>query len=85
MIELIDKKFFYFLNRFVEKNEAKLVVTTDHVTSCRLKTHTTDPVPVLFYDPKDPGSEDKRFTEEQALKGKKIPSKKLLEKTLFVR
>ncbi len=85
MIEMIDKKLFSFLKRFVEKNDAKLVVTSDHTTSCRQKAHTADPVPVLYYNPSDIKNYEQRFTEEQAMKGKKIVGRKLLEKTLFVK
>lgn len=85
MTELIDKKFFSFLRPFVLKNGLKLVVTADHTTSCRLKAHTDQPVPVLFYNPKIKMDKEQRFIEEQGLKGKKIIGRKLLEKTLFVK
>jgi len=85
MIELVDKKFFGFLRKFVEKNEAKLIITSNHTTSCRLKAHTADPVPVLFYNPQDLQDKEQRFTEEQGLKGKKIKGRKLLERTLFAK
>jgi 2,3-bisphosphoglycerate-independent phosphoglycerate mutase len=83
MIELIDKKLLGFLGKFVEKNNLKLIVASDSTTSCRLKAHTSDAVPVLFYDPENVKDEEKRFTEEQALEGRKFIGRKLLEKTLF--
>jgi 2,3-bisphosphoglycerate-independent phosphoglycerate mutase len=83
MIELVDKKLFGFLGRYAEKNGAKMVVTTGHTTSSRLKAHSTDAAPVLFYDSAKIENTEKRFTEEQALNGKKIVGRKLLEKTLF--
>ena len=83
MIELIDRRLFSFLKKFVEKNNAKLVVTSGHTTSCRLKSHSADPVPVLFYNPFDLRDEEKRFTEEEGLQGSKIAGRKLLERTLF--
>ena len=84
MIELLDKRFFSSLKNLVFKNNAKLVITADHTTSCRLKSHSADPVPVLFYSPNMKIKKgEKRFTEEQGLQGKKILGKKLLEKTLF--
>lgn len=87
MIEILDKKFFSFLRKFLEKNDAKMVLTSDHTTSSRLKRHAENPVPVLFYNPNEKSkiSEEKRFTEEEGLKGKKIMGRKLLEKTLFLK
>jgi 2,3-bisphosphoglycerate-independent phosphoglycerate mutase len=85
MIELIDKRLFSFLKKFAEKNKTKLVVTSDHTTSCRLKAHSADPVPVMFFNPQAIRHEEQRFTEEQGLKGKKILGRKLLEKTLFAK
>ncbi len=82
MIELIDKRFFGFLRWFIVRYSGKLVVTSDHVTSCRLKAHSDGAVPVLIY----PGKEgDKRFIEEEGLKGRKIVSRKLLDQTLFAK
>lgn len=83
MIEIIDRKFFGFLKKYIEKNKTRLVVTSDHATSSRLKAHSADPVPVLFYNPDNLKDIEQRFTEEQALKGRKILGGRLLEKTLF--
>ncbi|MCH7567903.1 MAG: hypothetical protein IIA87_00615 [Nanoarchaeota archaeon] len=83
MIELIDKRFLSYLRRCVEKSGSKLVITADHITSCRLKSHSSGPVPVLFYSPEDVEEQEQRFTEEQGMKGRKIMGRKLLEKTLF--
>lgn len=83
MIELIDQRFFSFLRKYLEKNDGKLVLLADHTTSCRKKAHTADPVPVLYYDFKNLKKSEKRFTEKNALLGKKIIGRKLLEKTLF--
>lgn len=84
MLEILDKRFFSFLKNFVIKNGVKLVVTSDHVTSCRLKAHSAGPVPVLYYDPSvEFDKKERRFTEEEGLNGKKIIGRKLLEKTLF--
>jgi 2,3-bisphosphoglycerate-independent phosphoglycerate mutase len=85
MLEMMDKKFFSFLKKYVEKNNGKLVITSDHVTSCRLKTHSSGAVPVLYFDSSRKLDVEQRFTEEQGLVGKKIVGKKLLEKTLFVK
>jgi len=85
MIEYIDKYFFKFLKKFLDRDKAKLVLTADHTTACRLKAHSADPVPVLSYP--DPSGEkrEKRFTEEEGLKGKRIIGKKLLAERMFNR
>ena len=84
MIELLDREFFGFLKKFL-RNE-RLVVTADHTTSCRVKGHTSHPVPVLIYG----GPSQKkilrgqRFTEKEGYKGKKWLGRKLLDGTLFL-
>ncbi len=50
MFEYIDKTLFKFLASFAPPNKIKVVVTGDHSTPCRLKTHSSDPVPVLLYN-----------------------------------
>ena len=54
MIEYIDKTLFDFLRRFCPPNKIKIVVTADHSTPCKLKAHSADPVPVLFYNNQPP-------------------------------
>jgi len=79
MIELIDREFFLFLKKFAEKNKIKVLVTADHSTPCKLKSHSSDPVPVLLCDW---GKEEKKeFSEKQARKGKlgKIYGKDVLK------
>lgn len=85
MIEMIDYRFFSFLKEFAVKNNAKLLITSDHTTSCRMKAHAANPVPVLFYNPADNFRGNRRFTEEDGLKGKKVSGRKLLERTLFLK
>ncbi len=86
MIEMLDRRLFGFLKNFVEKNNTRLVITSGHATSCRMKAHTAAPVPILSYFPEGDGKpKEQRFTEESALSGKRISSSKLLEKTLFSR
>ncbi|MBI5804406.1 phosphoglycerate mutase [Candidatus Pacearchaeota archaeon] len=80
MIEILDKKFFSVIKRFCANS--KIVLTADHTTACKLKSHTSDPVPVMVYSPENESSE-KRFTEARGLKGKKFLGRKLLEQTLF--
>jgi len=50
MLEYIDQTFFKFLARFAPPNKIKVLVTGDHSTPCRLKAHSADPVPILFYN-----------------------------------
>ena len=33
----------------------RLMLMPDHATPCALRTHTSDPVPYLIYDPAEPG------------------------------
>ncbi len=54
MLEHIDKTLFQFLKDFAPQNKIKLVVTGDHSTPCKLKSHSADPVPVLFYNDRPP-------------------------------
>jgi 2,3-bisphosphoglycerate-independent phosphoglycerate mutase len=81
MIELIDQRLFGFLRRYIGKE--KLIITADHTTSCRLKGHSADPVPVLSYNIFEKKGNAERFTEKESLNGKKWIGRKLLEGTLF--
>ena len=81
MLELIDQRFFSYLRKLI--GDAKLIVTADHATPCRLKAHGADAVPVLSYPHPKGKEEEQRFTEEQALEGKKIIGKKLLSEKWF--
>lgn len=78
MIEIIDKKLFSFLRKF-EKNKIKIIVTGDHSTPCKLKTHSSDSVPVLLCDWE--GKKEKKFSEKEARKGElgKMYGKELLK------
>lgn len=67
MLEIIDKKFFSFIKKFAEKNKILLVVTCDHSTPCRLKMHSTDPVPVLVFGKEK--DKTTQFSESQSKKG----------------
>jgi 2,3-bisphosphoglycerate-independent phosphoglycerate mutase len=80
MIELIDKVFFRFLRNYVSGRDIKLVVTCDHSTPCKLKSHSADPVPVLVYG--DGRDENLRFTERDSKKGSigKIYGKDFIKK-----
>jgi 2,3-bisphosphoglycerate-independent phosphoglycerate mutase len=47
VIEAIDKHFFGPLLAGLDMENAIIAVTADHSTSCKLKAHTADPVPLL--------------------------------------
>jgi 2,3-bisphosphoglycerate-independent phosphoglycerate mutase len=85
MLEYIDKTFFKFLKKFAPPNKIKVVVTADHSTPCKLKAHSADPVPVLFYNHSPP--KEKKFCEKEARKGTlgSMIGSELLEKTGFVK
>jgi len=85
MIELLDKEFFSFLRDFCPQNNIRLVVTADHSTPCRFKSHSADPVPVLFYN--DGLIREKKFSESSCAKGNlgEILGKDLFKKVDFVR
>jgi len=81
MLEIIDKKFFGFLKKFIEGKDIKVVVTCDHSTPCKLKMHSAHPVPVLVYGS---GKDDiVKFCEREARKGSlgKIYGRELFGKT----
>ena len=82
MLEIIDKKFFGFLRKFMSGKDIRLVVTCDHSTPCKLKMHSNDPVPVLVYDGKN-SDEVVKFSENDARKGSlgKFYGKDFMEKT----
>jgi 2,3-bisphosphoglycerate-independent phosphoglycerate mutase len=84
-LECLDKNFFKFLKEYALKNKIKVIVTADHSTPCKFKTHTSDPVPVMFYDPEEVG-DDLTFGEKNSIRGSlgKIYGKNLLKKTGFV-
>ena len=85
MLEYIDKTLFSFLRRFAPPNNIKVVITADHCTPCKLKNHSADPVPVLFYNQSIP--KEKKFCESEARKGKlgRINGKELLGKVGFLK
>ncbi|MBS3086687.1 phosphoglycerate mutase [Candidatus Pacearchaeota archaeon] len=59
MLEYIDKTLFEFLRKFVPPNRIRVIVTGDHSTPCKLKDHSADPVPVLFYNVSPPKKKSK--------------------------
>jgi len=85
MLEYIDKILFSFLRKFAPKNKIKVVVTADHSTPCKLKIHSSDPVPVLFYNNSIPKA--KKFNEKEARKGSfgSMKGRELLENVGFLK
>ena len=85
LLEMIDKDFFSFLKNYAEKSGVQIIVTADHSTPCKMKTHTSDPVPVLVFNPSEKG-DNLEFNEENSKKGSlgKIFGKDLLRKTDFI-
>ncbi len=86
MLEYVDKTLFKFLRNFAPKNKIKIVVTADHSTPCKLKSHSADPVPVLFYNCAKTLKE-KHFNEKEARKGTfgRTEGMDLLKKVGFVK
>lgn len=85
MLEYIDGTLFKFLREFAPPNNVKVVVTADHSTPCKLKTHSADPVPVLFYNMAIPRAQ--KFCEREARLGTlgRIMGAELLAKVGFVK
>lgn len=83
MLEYIDKTLFKFLRKFAPPNNIQVVVTADHATPCKLKAHSADPVPVMFYNqsiPRPqksivPGFLKKGKEEKEEVKGKEFSEK----------
>ncbi len=84
MLEYIDKTLMKFLRKFAPYNNVKVVVTGDHSTPCKLKNHSADPVPVLFYNNSIP--KEKYFSEKDCrINGTlgRILGPELFEKTFY--
>lgn len=87
MLEYIDKTLFNFLRKFAPPNKIKVVITADHATPCKLRAHSADPVPVLFYPAKEVKPIEKSFNENEARKGKlgRINGKELFSRVGFLK
>ncbi|MFA5953615.1 MAG: alkaline phosphatase family protein [Candidatus Pacearchaeota archaeon] len=83
MLEYIDKTFFKFLKGFAISKKINIVVTGDHSTPCKLKNHSADPVPVLFFNNSE--FKEKKFNEKEAENGSlgKFLGKDLFKKVEF--
>ncbi len=80
MLEYLDKTLFKFLREFAPPNNIKVVVTADHSTPCKLKKHSADPVPVLFYNQSLPKIEKKFSFKGKQNMDSKIAGKKFSER-----
>ncbi len=67
-IELIDKHFFSTLLEGLRLNDVLIIVTSDHSTPWYLKSHSDDPVPIMFSNPMIHESHD-RFDERACSSG----------------
>ncbi len=85
MLEYLDSTLFSFLRKFAPQNKIKVVITGDHSTPCKLKSHSANPVPVLFYN--NSILRERGFSESSCRKGNLggILGKDLLEKVGFVK
>ena len=86
MLEYIDITLFKYLRSVAPQNKIKILVTGDHSTPCKLKGHSADPVPVLFYNCSEVPVA-KKFCEKECRKGSlgKIMGGELLKKVGFVK
>lgn len=70
MIEYIDSTLISFLRDFAMRKGLRVVVTGDHSTPCKMKSHSADPVPVLVYDALEPSMpKEKKFNERMSRVG----------------
>ena len=68
-IENFDKEIIGTLIDFIKKEKVLCVITCDHFTPVSIRTHTSDPVPFLVFDPKNKvNSGLSSFDERKALK-----------------
>jgi 2,3-bisphosphoglycerate-independent phosphoglycerate mutase len=68
-IEHIDKHFFGHLLKGPHLDETAFLVTADHSTPCKLKAHSSDPVPLLLYSKKIKKDKVTKFSESACKKG----------------
>lgn len=68
-IEYIDKYFFRHLLRGLNLKETAFLVTADHSTPCKLRAHSSDPVPLLLYSKKIKRDKVNKFGESACKKG----------------
>ena len=67
-IELYDEKIVGYIIDRIDLDETKIMLLPDHPTPVKLRTHTSDPVPVLLFGWKR--DDVKKFDEFSCRKGK---------------
>lgn len=67
-VEMIDEKIIGYLKKRLEDAgiEYKMMILPDHPTPIKLKTHVSDPIPFIIYDPSNETVHDRRYTEKEA-------------------
>ncbi len=67
-VEMIDKKIIgYLRNKLDEEGiEYKMMILPDHPTPISLKTHVSDPIPYIIYDPAKEENTGKTYNEKNA-------------------
>ena len=82
-IEYLDKRVVkYIINQVSEINDdVSIGLLPDHPTPCETRTHTSDPVPFLIYNPQHKPDLVKEYNEESVKKG----HYGLLEKDQFIK
>jgi 2,3-bisphosphoglycerate-independent phosphoglycerate mutase len=81
-LEKIDSDFFSIILKNISSFE-KILVVSDHLTSCEIKTHKHGDVPVLFYDRSYTDDiRDVRYTESSSINSKFIVGHKLIEELI---
>jgi 2,3-bisphosphoglycerate-independent phosphoglycerate mutase len=70
-IEQVDDKVFGLLREsLADFEDIRILVTPDHPTPVKLKTHTSDPVPFMIFDKNNPITDSPgKYDEESAEKG----------------
>jgi 2,3-bisphosphoglycerate-independent phosphoglycerate mutase len=57
----------------------RILLLPDHATPCALKTHTSDPVPYLFFDSEAPGPGG-AYTERAVARSRPVPAHELMRR-----
>ena len=65
-IERFDRFIVGALRESMETMQAACLIACDHLTPISVRTHTPDPVPFLFYNPRHKESDGLRFCERSA-------------------
>lgn len=68
-IEAIDEYYVKPLLESIERSDVAVIVTADHATPYTRKSHTDDPVPIIFYRPGLEPDGLSRFTEKECSRG----------------